>query len=211
MSDLVRLFSEHPLSAMFGCLGFTCLIAWPFFHTRAVILSLQFGGAVFYGLHYALLGAWTGTGMTALGASQTLAALLLASHPRARYVALGFLPLAAGMTWFTWNGAPSLCAGFALTLIMLGRMQLDEIRLRLLLLSAAPFGMSYDVLVGSLPGLAGGIVAASINACMLARTFNAREQFKAKWRRSLGHNLYMRAKLSLRRLRVIGDAFSHAA
>lgn len=211
MSDLVRLFSEHPLAALFGCLGFLCLIFWPFFHARATILSLQFSGAILYGLHYALLGAWTGTGMTLLGASQTLAALLLAGNPHARYAALAFLPLAAGMTWFTWSGTPSLCAGAALSLIMIGRMQLDEIRMRVLLLSAAPFGMSYDVLVGSLPGLAGGCIAAGISTYMLARTFSAREQFKAKWRRSLANNLYQRAKLNLRRLRAIGDAFSHAA
>jgi hypothetical protein len=211
MSDLVRLFSENPLSALFGCIGFLCLIVWPLFHARAVILSLQFSGAIFYGLHYALLGAWTGASMTALGASQTLIAFLFAGHPRARYASLAFLPMVAGMTWLTWSGAASLCAGTALFLIMLGRMQMDEIKLRVLMLSAAPFGMSYDVIVGSLPGLAGACVAAAVSAYMLARTFCAREQLKAKWRRSLANNLYQRVKLGVRQLRGVGDAFAKAA
>ena len=67
----------------------------------------------------------------------------------------------------------------AVTLIMIGRMQRDTLQLRILLLTAAPFGMGYDILVGATPALIGGIVSLAVAVIMLAREIRER-----RWARS---------------------------
>jgi hypothetical protein len=74
----------------------------------------------------------------------------------------------------TWSGIASLFALAAVTLIMLGRMQQDTLRLRILLLAAAPFGMGYDILVGALPALVGGTLSSVVAATMLVREIRER-------------------------------------
>jgi hypothetical protein len=51
---------------------------------------------------------------------------------------------------------------------MIGRMQRDTLRLRICLLSAAPFGIGYDIAVQA-PALIGALVSACIGAIMLVR------------------------------------------
>ena len=53
-------------------------------------------------------------------------------------------------------------------------------RLRILLLAAAPFGMGYDIMVGSAPALIGGIVSAAIAAVMLGREIRDRRAAVAR-------------------------------
>jgi hypothetical protein len=180
--NLIQSFLERPLAAAFGIFGFLCLLIWPLFRARRAMLTAQFGIGIGYCLHYLLIGAWTGAGITALGASQTAFSIWVAGHPRLRVALLGFLPLVAGVTWATWGGLPSLFAGTALTLIMLGRLQRDEIRMRVFLLAASPFGMTYDLLIGSLPALAGGTAAMTLGIVMLVREICRR----AKERRRAG-------------------------
>jgi hypothetical protein len=166
--------SDNPLATGFGMAGFLCLVIWPLFRTRPAMLAAQFGVGIGYCMHYLLLAAWTGASVTALGASQTAFSLAVGRHPRLRVTALGFCPLIAVVVWATWSGVASLFAGLALMLIMLGRLQSDVIRMRVLLLAAAPLGMAYDVLIGSLPGLAGGSLALTISSVMLVRELRRR-------------------------------------
>ena len=62
----------------------------------------------------------------------------------------------------------------AVTLIMVGRMQQDTLRLRVLLLAAAPFGIGYDIAVGAAPALIGGAVSAFVATGMLIREIRSR-------------------------------------
>jgi hypothetical protein len=175
MPEMISVFFDRPLASAFGLAGLLFTMIWPLFHSRQAILAAQLGIGLGYLFHYALLEAWTGASITALGATQTALSFFIAGHPLLRQAMLGFLPLVAGITWLTWIGLPSLFAGMALTLIMLGRLQLDEIRMRLFLLAAAPFGMAYDFAVGSLPAFAGGAVATVIGIAMLAHELRARK------------------------------------
>ena len=99
---------------------------------------------------------------------------MLFRSPWLRRIGLIFLPVVATICYATWSGIESLFALTAVTLIMVGRLQSDTLRLRILLLAAAPFGMSYDIAVGALPALMGGIISASVAAAMLARELKAR-------------------------------------
>jgi hypothetical protein len=55
-------------------------------------------------------------------------------------------------------------------------MQRDTLRLRILLLAAAPFGIGYDIAVGALPALIGGLISAVIAVAMLVREIKQRRQ-----------------------------------
>ncbi len=174
MSALVEMLQEKPLAVAFGVIGLLCQLTWPLFRSRTTILLMQFGIGADYSVHYALLDAWSGAGVTSLGATQSALALAAGERPWLRRAGLVFLPVVAVLCVATWSGLASFCALAAVTLIMVGRMQRDTLYLRILLLAAAPFGMGYDMLVGSAPGLIGGIVSAAVAIATLAREISQR-------------------------------------
>jgi hypothetical protein len=132
-----------------------------------VILSIQLGIASLYCAQYALLDAWTASGVCALGAMQTGFLLAAGDRPRLRHVGLIFLPIVAAMCLATWNGMSSLFALIGVTFVMAGRLQTDLLRLRMLQLCSAPFAMGHDVLVGAPPALLGCVVSACVASAAL--------------------------------------------
>ena len=174
MDGLITIISENPVAAVFGALGLTCQLIWPWFRQRRAILSVQFGIGSLYCVQYALLGAWSAAGVTAIGATQTAVAFAAGDRPWLRRAGLVFLPIVAALCLLTWNGLSSLFALSAVTLIMVGRMQEDTMRLRVLQLAAAPFGMGHDVIVGAAPALIGGVISACVAAAALAREIRLR-------------------------------------
>ena len=178
MSAFVDYFELHPVASAFGVAGLAFQLTWPLFRRRRTIMSMQFGIAASYSTQYALIGAWSGAGVAGLGATQSAIALLAGDRPWLRQVSIAFLPVAAVICYATWHGLPSVLALTAMTLIVLGRMQRDTLQVRILLLSAAPFGMAHDILVGATPALIGGVVSALIAVAMLAREVRERRSPK---------------------------------
>jgi hypothetical protein len=93
-----------------------------------------------------------------------------------RHAGFVFLPVVAAICYATWSGIASFFALVAVTLVMIGRMQRDTLRLRVFLLAAAPFGIGYDIAVGALVALIGAIVSALIALSMLMREIRLRRQ-----------------------------------
>lgn len=177
MEEFTELIREEPLAVFFGAAGLFCQLIWPLFRARKAIIAAQFGVGANYAIQYALLGAWSGAGVAGLGATQSLISYIAGDRQWLRRAAASvFLPAAVAISFATWSGLASLFALISVTLTMVGRLQCDTIRLRVFLLAAAPFGMGYDILVGALPALIGGISSASIAATMLAREFKIRRQ-----------------------------------
>lgn len=174
MGDLTEIFQENPAAAAFGAAGLLCQLVWPLFRARRAIITAQFGIGADYSLQYALLGAWSGAGVAGLGACQSALAFFAGDRPWLRQVGFCFLPLVAAICYATWSGIASAFALAAVTLIMVGRLQRDTLRLRIFLLAAAPFGIAYDLVVGALPALVGGLVSAVIAATMLVREIRER-------------------------------------
>ncbi len=106
---------------------------------------------------------------------QTAIAFFAGERPWLRLLGVGFLPVAGAISYFTWSGIASAFAFVAVTLVMMGRLQKDTVKLRIFLLAAAPFGIGYDIAVGALPALIGGIISAAIAAAMLVREIRARQ------------------------------------
>lgn len=173
MHTVTEIFMANPMATTFGAVGLLCQLVWPLFHARRAIMTAQFGIGADYSLHYALLDAWSGAGVAGIGASQSALAFFFGDRPWFRWVGLIFLPVVAAVCYATWSGLETLFAFAAVTLIMLGRLQQDTLRLRILLLAAAPFGIGYDIVVGA-PALVGAIVSAAIAATMLVREIRQR-------------------------------------
>jgi hypothetical protein len=179
MDGFLDVFQENPLAAAFGFAGLFCQLIWPVFRARRAIMTAQFGIGADYSLHYALLGAWSGAGVAGLGATQSALAFFAGDRPWLQNVGYFFLPVVGVIGYLTWSGIESAFALAAVTLIMVGRMQSDTLRLRILLLAAAPFGMAYDIAVGAAPALMGGIVSAIIAVTMLVREIRSRRPVAA--------------------------------
>ena len=176
MSPFTDILLESPLATAFGAAGLLCQLIWPIFRARKAILSAQFGVGADYSVQYTLLGAWSGAGVASLGALQTALAFFAGERAWLRHSGLLLLPVVGLIGYVSWSGIATLLAMIAVTFIMIGRAQRDTLRLRVLLLAAAPFGMGYDILVGAMAALAGGIVSAIIAAVMLTREIGARRQ-----------------------------------
>lgn len=179
MTALTDAFLANPLATTFGTMGLLCQLIWPLFHTRRAIMTVQFGIGADYSLQYALLEAWSGAGLAGLGATQSALAFFFGDRPWFRRVGLAFLPIVAAVCWSTWSGVETLFAFAAVVLIMVGRLQSDTLRLRILLLAAATFGMGYDVVIGAAPAMIGAIVSAIIATAMLIREINQRRHAAA--------------------------------
>jgi Bacterial inner membrane protein len=107
--------------------------------------------------------------MNGLMAVQTIVAIMLVRRPRLRWAYYALMPVLALLSLATWHGLPSLLAATATTLSTLGRMQRNEIVLRILLLASTPFWTAHDLAVGSLPGLIADLLSMAIGATMLLR------------------------------------------
>jgi len=176
MSGFTEMLQENRLAAAFGAAGLLCQLMWPIFSSRKAIITAQFGIGADYSLQYALLGAWSGAGIAAVGALQSAVSFFAGERSWLRQAGILFLPVVMTISYASWSGIESLFALVAVTLIMAGRMQRDTLRLRILLLTAAPFGIGYDIIVGALPALIGGIVSATVASIMLVRELKSRGQ-----------------------------------
>jgi hypothetical protein len=176
MNDFLAIFHQNPLAVLFGVMGLMCQLLWPLFGARRTILTVQFGVGANYSVQYALLDAWSGAGIASLGATQTAIAFFAGDRPWLRKLGLIFLPAIGGVCYATWSGSASFFALAACSLVMLGRMQNDTLRLRMFLLAAAPFGISYDVTVGAPVAVVGAISSASIATVMLIREVRSRRR-----------------------------------
>ena len=174
MGEFTQTFLENPMAAAFGMMGLLCQMIWPIFRARKAIMTVQFGIGADYGMQYALLNAWSGAGVCCIGAVQSAVAFFAGERPWLRLVGVALLPFAGVITYFTWSGIASIFALAAVMLVMIGRLQHDAVRLRIFLLAAAPFGIGYDIVVGALPALLGGIISAAIAAVMLVRELKSR-------------------------------------
>jgi hypothetical protein len=161
--------SEAPIAVSFGVAGLCAQLAWPLFRSRGAILTVQLGASCCYAASYALMGKETATAVCLIGAIQTTVTLLAGERPW--LARMGYV-FASGV--LTYSG---LCTIFAITaccLTMIGRMQVDTLRMRSIQLGAAPFGAAHDVIVGAWPCFAGAIVSFGIAGTALRREFRHR-------------------------------------
>jgi Bacterial inner membrane protein len=170
MERLLSAVVENPTATVAGLIGMVCLAAWPLFRARSTMLGTYIGNNLGFVAHYALLGQWTAVAMNGLMVVQTVVAIWLVRWPGLRWAYFALMPALAGVSLVTWQGLPSLLAAAATTLSTIGRMQRNDIVLRVLLLSSTPFWTAHDLVIGSLPGLVADVLSMATGATMLLRS-----------------------------------------
>lgn len=161
--------SAELLAPIVGFAGTAAGMGWALFRGRVAMLAVQLAASVLFALHFALLGAATGSLMNVLAAVQAAAAIPLGTRPGFRYVYLAVLPLIATGLAATWHGVPSAFAAAGLAFVSLGRYQTDVRLFRLCMAVALPCWFGHNLLVMSVPGMLSDVSATVINAVMLAR------------------------------------------
>jgi Bacterial inner membrane protein len=131
------------------------------------MLVTYIGNNLGFAVHYFLLGQWTAVTMNGIMAVQTVVAMHHVARPRLRWVYYALIPALAGGSLVTWHGSPSLLAGLAATLSAIGRVQVNEICLRVWLLISAAIWLAHDFVVGSLPGLTADLLSMVTGLTML--------------------------------------------
>jgi hypothetical protein len=147
-----------PFKAMLAeIIGLTGVIAgssWGFLKDRRAILGLQAFATVMFGIHYGLLGAWSGSAMCATTLVQAMASL---PEKRTRATTILFwstVPMIALLTVLTWNGLASAGAAFGMAMATLGRWQKDTFKLRWFFVLCSLGWATHNSVVGSPFGLA---------------------------------------------------------
>jgi hypothetical protein len=107
--------------------------------------------------------------MDGLMSVQAVVAIMLVRQPRLRWAYFALMPVLALASVVTWQGGPSFLAAAATTLSTIGRMQTNDVILRVLLLAATPFWAVHDLIVGSFPGLIADVLSMATGATMLLR------------------------------------------
>jgi hypothetical protein len=169
MERMLDVMANHPTAAGAGLVAMVCLAVWPLFRARWAMLTAYIGNNLAFVVHYALLGQGTAVAMNGLMSVQTVVAILLVRMPRLRWAYYALMPVLALASLLTWQGLPSLLSAAATTLSTIGRMQTNEIALRVLLLASTPLWAAHDLIVGSLPGLIADALSMTTGATMLLR------------------------------------------
>jgi hypothetical protein len=173
MDRFLAVIADDPVAAAAGLAGMVCLAAWPLFQRRSTMLMTYIGNNLAFAIHYGLLHHWTAVAMNGLMGAQTVAAIWLVRWPRLRWVYYALVPALGGASLMTWHGLPSVLAAAATVLSTIGRMQRNEIVLRMLLLASTPCWTAHDLMVGSLPGLVADLLSMTTGAAMLLRRLSS--------------------------------------
>jgi uncharacterized membrane protein len=154
-----------------GLFAMICLVSWPLFKTRSSILLVQLGIGLGFAAHFALLGVWAASAVSALGATQTVAAYFAGqgrAAERTGYILIVAM-IAAG--FYFWSGPSTALAVAGMVLVSLGRMQLDQTALRILLMAGSAIWAAHDFSIGSHIAFTADVLSFAMGAVMLFKTW----------------------------------------
>lgn len=123
-------------------------------HNLKRMMVLQQTGYFFLAIHFILLGATTGAVMTIIGIIRLSVAAYIKKHPEYRRYYLIFFPIILIASWITATGPESLLPAIGYLLGTLAIYQQKMMTTRILFLTAHPFWLAYNFLVGSQGGIA---------------------------------------------------------
>jgi len=122
---------------------------------RPNILLLKLLSSIFYAIHFALLGAWTGSAMNVVATSRSYVFQQRTKKKLAdnKIWLFGFLVIIILSTAFTWEGNHSLLPMIGTLIYTFAFWMKNERWIRLLSLVGIPFWMIYNVMVNSFAGI----------------------------------------------------------
>lgn len=113
------------------------------------LIWLQGTGYVLLTLQFYLLHAWTGAVMAVIGIARLVVAYVAIRHPGVKRYYPAFFPVIWGACLLTATGWESVLPAIGYTLGTLAVIQGRMMRTRVLYLTAHPFWLVYDVIVGA--------------------------------------------------------------
>jgi hypothetical protein len=161
------------LASLFGLVGLTAACTWGLLKERRAIIAGQCVQCVSFGIHFGLIGAYTGSVLCALSLVQLVSASALSSRT-ARAAFWATAPAIALITLATWNGAASAAAAMGLALATAGRWQSDPLRLRWCFLGSSSGWAAHNLIVVSPFGLVTDVLTLCTNGWRIWRTYAAR-------------------------------------
>jgi len=160
---------DPSVAPFFGAAGLAARVISPLFARRDQILTAQLAASCLFAANYMLMSQQTATAVCLIGAIQTTVALIAGDRPWLSRMGYVCLPVVLVIGVATFSGLPTILAVTACCLMMIGRLQQDLMRMRLIQLCASPFGAAHDIVVGAWPCLVGAIVSFVIAAAAFDR------------------------------------------
>ena len=127
----------------------TDIVSWQF-KDRKSILTCFMIGALCYGAHFALLGAWTGAALSMLAIGRFFTAMKCPGDKRALGV---FVLLGCVVTAVTYSSPVNLLAGAGTVCGTLGSFQKEDKHLRLFTMGATTLWILHNVIVWTPVGI----------------------------------------------------------
>jgi len=171
MNAIVTAALDNPLATGIGILAMICLAVSPLFKGRGEMLGAQLATSVGYGIHYALTGATTAAVFCGFNVVQVVLAIPLAARPSLKPWFNLFFPVIALSSLLTWHGWQSGVSALALALTTWARMQDRTMSLRALMVGAQSAWLLHDMMVESLPAVAGDFLALATGIAMVGKLF----------------------------------------
>ena len=142
------------LATATGLSAAACLTLAPLARTRSGVLWGQMAAGLSFAAHYALLGI-TAAAVNAMGDGTGQGFRRIGYVLTANMVLVGLL---------FWQGPISGLSVLAMALIAIGRMQVDQVALRLLIMAGGAVWLIHDALIGAWIALAADIGALAMGA-----------------------------------------------
>lgn len=129
------------------------------FRLRKHILMVQIIASFTWAMHFLLLGAITGSAMNLVGVVRSISYFVFKDSKRNVLVPASIVLLSAVATTLVWQGYVSLLPMFAMMIAAIAFWQLDEQKIRVLLLLAAPLWFIYNYIFESYAGMLSDAIA----------------------------------------------------
>lgn len=143
------------VTQLIGGVALVCVVLAYQAETRQRIMYLQFAGSLLFATHFLLLGAMTGAALNLVAA---LRAFVFAKYKHQKrpltplITIIGLFVIVCGLTW---EGPRSLLPMIAMVASSIGFWQLHTQRIRWMVsATSSPLWLIYNVLSGSIPGIA---------------------------------------------------------
>lgn len=161
MVFLSHVLSAFSLTMLTGLAGLILGTASTLIGDRRVCLAVQAAGCTLFAVHYACLGASTGTLMCALGLVQMATAFPVERPRWTGALFLATLPAGLCVAATTWHGAMTALSATGFVLGTIGRWQTSMKPMRACYATATVFGAGHNALAGSAFGLGSDALALS--------------------------------------------------
>lgn len=148
------------IAQIVGIVGLFIIFAIFQFDNRRTILRLQLVSGLVWALHYILLGALTGAFMNGVAAGRNYFFEKYRDKSAVLWVSLTVFIIAGVISWKDWS---SILPIIGMCFGTLAVWQRDPRRIRFLMLFVSPLWFTYNIIIGSYPGLVGdGITFISV-------------------------------------------------